>query len=438
MIRIRRGLDLDLPGAAAARSASDIEAGPPVHTVAVVGPDARGLRPHLEVKPGDRVRAGEPLFRDRSNPGAPFLSPGTGVVEAVHRGERRVLLSVVVRLEDDDASGWPVEGSGPGADPAAFDRDAARDLLVRAGLWAALRERPFGRVPRPEAQPRALFVPAMDTEPLAPDPAVVLDGRGADFRAGLELFARAADAPVRVCRAPGAAIDAGGLDGASVHEFAGPHPAGLPGTHMHFLDPAGPRSRLWVAGYRTVAAAGALLRTGRAPVDRVVALTGPMVARPRLVRTRVGASVDDLLRGGLADGPARVVAGSALSGRTAEGPLAYLGPDHRQVCVLSDAVRPRRLSWLRPAPRRPDWTTAAHGEPRPILPLRVFERVMPLDILPVPLLKALAVRDLERAVELGCLELLAEDLALLSYVDPGKGEFGADLEAVLDELAKGA
>jgi len=221
----------------------------------------------------------------------------------------------------------------------------------------------------------------------------VLDGRGADFRAGLELFARAADAPVRVCRAPGAAIDAGGLDGASVHEFAGPHPAGLPGTHMHFLDPAGPRSRLWVAGHRTVAAAGALLRTGRAPVDRVVALTGPMVARPRLVRTRVGASVDDLLRGGLADGPARVVAGSALSGRTAEGPLAYLGPDHRQVCVLSDAVRPRRLSWLRPAPRRPDWTTAAHGEPRPILPLRVFERVMPLDILPVPLLKALAVRD---------------------------------------------
>jgi Na+-transporting NADH:ubiquinone oxidoreductase subunit A len=189
---------------------------------------------------------------------------------------------------------------------------------------------------------------------------------------------------------------------------------------MHFLDPVGRGRTNWHVGYQDVVAIGRLFTTGRIPFERVVALAGPRVTRPRLVRTRLGASVDDLVRGELERGPCRVVSGSVLSGRQASGWGRHLGRQHLAVAVLAQE------------------DTALHGRPGPMIPVESFERVMPLDLLPVPLLRALAIGDVDAAESLGCLELAEEDHALCTYVCPGKLDYGAHLRAVLDELGKGS
>ena len=404
MIHIRRGLDLTLPGAPEQR----IAPAAPVRHVALLGDDYVGLRPRLAVQPGDHVRTGQLLFTDKRNPDVRFTSPGCGEVVAVNRGAKRKLDSVVVRVDDTEES--EEFDAFTGGD---LERSVVRDQLVRSGLWTALRARPFGRTPPPDSTPRSLFVTAIDTQPFAPDPTCVLAGQDADFVRGLKLLARLTDGPVRLCQRPDTAIPGADVPGVDVHEFAGPHPAGLPGTHIHFLDPAGEGRTVWHIGYQDVAAVGALFRTGRLPTERVVALAGPLVESPGLVRTRLGASTAELLAGRLRDGRCRVISGSVLAGRAA----AFLGRYHRQVSVLSDVQPP---------------------EPRAILPIRVYEKVMPLDLMPVPLLKALVVGDIEHAIELGCLELDEEDLALCSYVCPGNNDFGAHLRKVLNEIEKDA
>jgi len=388
MIRIRRGLDVPVLGA----PVQAIEEGPAISQVAVSGEDYVGLRPRMAVAVGDRVRTGQLLFADKRNESARFTAPGCGEVVAIERGEKRRLLAVVVRLEGDECE--------------EFVGDV-RDVLVRSGLWTALRARPFGHVPPPDPKPRSIFVTAMDTSPLGADPACVLAGREGDFESGLRALAQLTDGPVRLCRRPGAAIPAGG---AEVHEFAGPHPAGLPGTHIHFLDPAGPDRVVWHIGYQDVAAIGALLRTGRLSTERVIALGGPMVARPSLLRTRIGASLRELLAGRLREGAQRVISGSVLSGRVG----SFLGRYHTQVAVLAGA--PPRV------------------RPRAVVPTGAYERVMPLDIEPTALVKALLVGDVEGAIELGCLELEEEDLALCSYVCPSGSDFGEPLRAVLNGI----
>jgi len=406
-LRIRRGLDVRVPGAPEQR----IVDGPPVRHVALVGDDYAGLRPRLAVRPGDRVRAGELLFTDRRNEGVRFVAPGAGEVVAIHRGPRRRLVSVVIRLEGDDAEEFRPFDERALADPGDAE---TRHVLVASGLWTALRARPFGRVAQPGGAADAIFVQALDTEPLAPDPALVLAGRAADLDFGLRVLRRLTAGPLWLCVRPGGAWP--DVEGVSVCEVAGPHPAGLPGTHIHHLAPVGGARTAWHAGAQDVAAIGALFRTGRLPLERVVAVAGPQVDGPCLLRTRAGASTDELLAGRLRPGAARVLSGSPLSGRAAEGPAAFLGRYARAVCALP------------PAP--PGWP----GPARAIYPLDAYERVFPFDLPPVPLLKALAVGDVDRARELGCLELAEEDLALCAYVDPGRNAFGPSLRAALATL----
>ena len=229
------------------------------------------------------------------------------------------------------------------------------------------------------------------------------------FERGLRALASLTDGPVRLCMRAGAAIPAAD---AEVHEFSGPHPAGLPGSHIHFLDPVGVGFAVVYVGYQDVAAMGELLRTGRLPTSRVVAVGGPGVVRPTLLRTRLGASLPELLEGQLREGAHRVISGSVFSGRVA----AHLGRYHTQVSVLAAA---------------PPLVRA-----RAVVPTGAYERVMPLDILPTPLVKALFVGDVERAIELGCLELEEEDLALCAYVCPSGSDFGAPLRTLLTAIGK--
>lgn len=301
MIKIRRGLDVPIAGWAQ----QEIHTGPEIRSVALIGSDYVGLRPTLAVKEGDQVRPGQVLFTDRDNADVAFTTPAGGVVRTIHRGERRLLQSVVIDILDD------LDGAGSAAFPAwlptelsGLRRDQVVDSLVQSGLWTALRTRPYSKIPAPGSQPHSLFVTAMDTNPLSADPARVIAAAEQDFAAGLRVLTRLLDGPVHLCVAAGAEIQGG--EGVTRHEFAGPHPAGLVGTHIHFIDPVGAGKIVWHIGYQDVIAVGRLFLTGRLDTGRVVALSGPSVKVPRLVRTRLGANIAELTQGSLVAGDVRV------------------------------------------------------------------------------------------------------------------------------------
>jgi Na+-transporting NADH:ubiquinone oxidoreductase subunit A len=387
------------------------------------------------------------LFTDRRHPGVGWTAPTAGQVAAINRGAKRVLQSVVI----DVAGGAEREFARyDAAALGALSREAVRENLLASGLWTALRARPFSHVPPADALPHSIFVTAIDTHPLAADPAVVLAGNEAAFTQGVALLGRLTDGKVFVVCRSGASVPRLASGGVEHIEFAGPHPAGLPGTHIHFLDPVHEHKTVWHIGYQDVVAIGKLFTTGRLHSERVIALAGPGVERPRLLRTVLGASTDELVAGQLQAGEQRVVSGSVLGGRQAHGALAFLGRYHLQVSVLPEGRERRLLGWLSPGTQRHSamriylssilgarnlpMDTSTNGSPRAIVPIGAYEKVMPLDILATPLLKALVVGDVEVAAKLGALELDEEDLALCTYVCPGKYEYGPILRDNLSRI----
>lgn len=443
LIKIRKGLDIPLDG----KPANIVSDAADVRTVALLGGDVVGLRPKMAVAIGDRVSLGQTLFTDNANPGVNFTSPGAGDVVQINRGARRALQSVVVGLDGDDAMEFARFES---AELESLGGDAVRENLLASGLWTALRTRPFGRIPSPDTTPSAIFVTATDTNPLAADPNAVLQGDANNLDAGLRIISQLTQGCVYLCTHPDSNMSVPETGNFRHVEFTGPHPAGLVGTHIHFLHPAGETRTVWHLRYFDVIAIGELFLTGRLPTRRTIALSGPMASQPRLLRTRVGASTDDLIRGEAKDGKLRVVSGSVLSGHRATGPLAWLGRYHNQITLLPEGGEREFLSWMRPGNSRYSalraYTghlvnrgrfslgTSQNGSPRAMVPIGSFERVMPLDILATPLLKALLVEDTDKAKALGCLELDEEDLALCSFVCNGKYEYGPFLRMNLDEI----
>lgn len=444
-IRIRKGLDIPVAGAPQQR----IEAAPAVSRVALLGRDYPGLRPKLSVQVGDRVRLGQALFSDRGEPRIRWTAPGAGSVVAIERGPRRALQAVVLALDGDEAESFP---AWPAAQLATLERDSVQDGLLNSGLWTALRQRPFARIPAADTVPHSIFVTAIDTNPLAADPRLVIMERAAAFVAGLTVLSRLTPGAVYVCQGPGDDLPMPDLNSMVAAHFSGPHPAGLPGTHIHFLDPVGEHKTVWYLNYQDVLAMGELFTTGRLPIERVIALAGPNVRRPRLLRTRLGASIEELLRGELLAGPTRVVSGSLLAGHQAAGWARYLGRYDLSIAALPEGQPREFLAWIMPGlkkysairayaagwlPRRSfRLTTSQNGSPRAMVPIGNFEKVMPLDILPAPLLKALLVRDTDTARALGCLELDAEDLALCTFVCCSKYDYGAALRENLNAIEK--
>jgi Na+-transporting NADH:ubiquinone oxidoreductase subunit A len=468
--RFKRGLDLPLRG----EPSEAVDDAPLPSHVALLADDYPGMKPGMHVEVGDGVRLGQLLFEDKKEPSVRYTAPGSGTVVAIHRGAKRALRSVVIRLDQRDRGDGDDSvsfSSFTGTHPSSLKREDVRSLLVESGLWTALRGRPFGRVASPEAAPRSIFVTALDTQPLAPNLRHALEGRESDLERGLQALARLTDGPVFLCRAPGSPIAAPSGSQFRVEEFAGPHPAGLPGTHIHSLDPASRTRLVWYIGLQDVLAVGKLFGTGKLDLRRVISFGGPSVKSPRHLRTRVGASIDDLAAGNLHPGPSgngsepasahggaslpahRVISGSVLSGRAAQGEvLGYLGRYHQQISVVPEDARRRFLGWLAPGSdefsvtnlflsrvlprRRFELTTSTHGSPRAIVPLGLYEKVMPLDLMPTFLLKALVVDDVERAEELGCLELEEEDLSLCTFVCPGKIDYGSHLRRLLTTIEK--
>jgi len=401
---IRQGLDIPVTGA----PRQTVENGSVVSSVALFGSDFHGVSPEILAQLGDQVGLGQPLYRDRNRPEILFTAPASGVVAEINYSHHRSLESIVIRCE-----------TVPSA-PLGISEDA-RALLLKSGLWAAFKTRPFGQIPDPNAQAEAILVTAMDSNPLAADPAVILQTAKESFARGLDALTELNQASVLVCQATGPALIEHQNDHIRCEMFSGKHPAGLAGTHLDRLGLSG--KSVWQIGYQDVISIGHLFLTGQLSTERVISLAGPMVQTPRLLRTQRGANLDDLLKGELSEGALRVLSGSVLSGRTS----THLGHFDTQVSVLAaPAVKKRKLLFPR-----------FSASPTPILPSEAFERALPQNILPVPLMRALSVGDWDAAVKLGCLDLLEEDVALLSYLCSSGNDYSTLLRQALDDFAEG-
>ena len=449
----KKGLDLPIAG----EPVQEIEDALSPRHVAILAADSVGLRAQMHVSVGDDVRRGQLLFEDKKIPGVRYTATATGTVTSINRGARRALRSVVIRLSREEREGrQPSEvtfRSFSGRYPTGLNPDAVRELLIESGLWVALRSRPFGRVADPSIRPNSIFVTAIDTQPLSPSLDRVMGDSAEPFGRGLAALCRLTNGPVFVCTAPKSSLDFKTSDQIHHEQFSGPHPVGTVGLHIHTLDPVDRNKVVWHIGAQDVVTIGKLFQTGSLYVNRVIALGGPSVRRPRLLRTRLGASLDEILSDQLENIETRVISGSVLTGRTADGPvLGYLGRYHQQVSALKEGREREFFGWLKPglnkfssiptfistllSGKQFRFTTTTNGSQRAIVPIGMFENVMPFDLMVTTLLRSLVMGDVERAEELGCLELDEEDLSLCTFVCSGKNDYGPHLRYVLDVIER--
>lgn len=455
LFKISKGLDLPIAGEPEQKV---YEAKTP-RSVAVVATDYVGMKPRMEVSVGDVVKRGQLLFEDKKTAGVRHTAPGAGTVVAINRGYRRVLQTVVIELNEAERSGNVTDAdqvtfeSYTGNSVAGLSDEQVKALLVESGLWPVLRARPYSKVADPTTSPYSIFVNAMDTNPLAASPELSMEGNEEAFETGLLCLVKLTGGETYLCRKPGSAINASPHSGVTVHEFDGVHPAGTVGLHINYVSPVNRERTAWHLNSQDVIAIGQLFLTGKLPVERVISLAGPQVREPRVLKTRVGVSLADLTQGELQEGESRVISGSVLSGRMATDEVqGFLGRYDLQVSVLREGRERVLFGWLMPGfnffstlnlfaskllgGKKFDFSTAIHGGHRAIVPVGSLEKVMPLKIMPTFLLRALIAGDLERAEELGCLELDEEDLALCTFVCPSKGDYGPALRQGLEKIEK--
>ena len=440
---IKRGLNLPIQG----QPVQQIQAGPEISRVGLVADDYVGMRPTMLVGVGDKVKLGQPVFTDKKNKGVLFTAPGAGTVTAITRGEKRKFESLTIELEGDAQETFHSFSSLD-----EIEREAVVDNLVKSGLWTSIRTRPFSRSPGIDSAPHSIFVTAMDSNPLAAEPELIIDQHKDWFVAGLNTIKHLTEGKVFVCTRTDSRVPGRDIHGVQFEEFSGPHPSGLAGTHIHLLDPVSADKTVWYINYQDVIAIGHLFTTGELMTQRTIALGGPRVSDAGLFTTRLAADVSEFVAGKVVGDNNRVVSGSVLSGRKVETPFEFLGRFHLQVSVLEEGNKREFLGWQRPRPDKfsvtgvyvGSWlkgklfpmTTSTEGSRRAMVPVGSYERVMPLDVLPTQLLRALIVEDTEQAQALGALELDEDDLALCTYVCPGKYEYGSILRENLTRIEK--
>ena len=441
MITIKKGLNLPISGA----PRQEISEGRSVRSVALVGYDYHGMKPTMLVREGDSVKKGQAVFSDKKNPGVLFTAPASGVVAKINRGARRVFQSIVIDVQGDEQVSFKQYSA---AELVALPVADLVGQLVESGLWTAFRTRPYSKAPAIDAQPSAIFVQAMDTNPLAVDPVVVIAEQSEAFALGLTLLTKLTAGKVWLCKAAGAKIPS--AEGVTVEEFSGVHPAGNPGTHIHFLAPVSVKRTVWTIGYQDVIAIAKLFSTGQLDTSRVIAIAGPQVKEPRLIRTLLGASLAELDQDELKPGENRLISGSVFGGHAGLSVTEFLGRYHTQLSVLENDYSRPMVHFLRLGTHMYsvkntyvsslfknklfDFTTSTNGSERSMLPIGQYEKIMPLDILPTQLLRALVCGDLESAEQLGVLELDEDDLALCTYVCAGKYEYGPILRDTLTKI----
>jgi Na+-transporting NADH:ubiquinone oxidoreductase subunit A len=444
VIKIKKGLDLPIIG----EPTNIVDAKTSKH-VAILGNDYIGLKPTMLVAVGDNVKKGQLLFTDKKMEGVKYTSPASGKVIEINRGEKRVFLSMVIELDGNDEI---VFNAYPKNELASLTVEQVKEQLIESGLWTSLRERPFSKVANPKIVPHSIFITAMDSNPLAPSMNILLEGNEDSFKNGMLVLSKLTEGNLYLCKDEGAQIPEVNDAKMKVQEFSGVHPKGLPGTHIHLLDPASRTKQVWYVGLQDVIAIGELFTTGKINVERIISFAGPSVKNPRHIKTRIGASLKELSESELIGVNNRIISGSVLSGRNANKPEDFLGRYHQQVTVISENDKRDFLGWVIPksdlfsvknvllsslmSGKKFSFNTALNGGERAIVPVGSYEKVMPLDILPTFLLRSLAVDDVEEAEALGCMELDEEDLALCTFVCPSKIDHGLNLRRNLTLIDK--
>lgn len=432
IITLRKGLDINLLGKAQ-ESLSDA---PTAAEYALSPLDFEGVTPKLLVKVGDEVKAGTPLFFNKYNERILFTSPVSGKVAAVNRGEKRRILTVTVT---PDAVQRYEEFAKPDLQKAT--REQIVELLLRSGLWPMIIQRPYGVIASPDDTPKAIFISAFDSAPLAPDYNFVLKSEQKNLQAGIDLLRRLTPGKVHLSVRAGAEGAMTALKGVETHAFAGKHPVGNVGVQIHHIDPVNKGDIVWTVNIQDVAIIGRLVNEGRVDMTRVIAVTGSEVEKPHYVRVISGARVDSILKGNLKpqkeNGHVRIISGNVLTGVKSD-PEGFLAFYANQITVIPEGDRYELLGWAMPrlnkfsvsrayfswlCPRKAyNLDTNMNGGERPFVVTGLYERYLPMDIYPMYLLKACLAGDIEKMENLGIYEVVEEDFALCEFVDPSKIE----------------
>ncbi len=441
-IKIKKGLDLHLAGAV-----SDFMNITPCHTptVAVIPDDFEGLIPKMEVKEGDKVLSGQPVMRHKLHEAIKLVSPATGTIKAIVRGERRKILRVVIEVEQG-------EGMTHDVKKTTLSPDEARELLMKSGLWAMMRQRPYDIVPDPHAVIRDIFVCGFDSAPLAYTVTEFPDDARKNLEAGVKLLSSLTQGKVYVSRRQGQALP--DLSGAEMVDISGPHPSGNAGTMIAAIAPVNKGETVISLDLATLGRIGALALTGKVPMETTVALTGSEVTSPRLIRTLIGAEMNSLLKGAIkADGRNhRIISGNVLTGHK-ESMEGYLRYPYRQITVIPEGDDVAEfMGWTSLSPKKMSTSPSFPGHflgkklfspdarllggRRAMIMSGEYDKVMPMDILPEYLIKAILGRDIDRMEQLGIYEVAPEDFALAEYADTSKLELQKIVREGLDYLRK--
>ena len=434
MIKISKGLDLPISG----KPAITISDEPKISSVSLLANDFVGMKPTMLVKENDEVKVGEKLFEDKKNPGIFFTAPAGGLIKSINRGDKRKFLSIEIEISQNEEFIDFDMGSS---------QDEIKNTLINSGLWNVFRTRPFNRTPNISSSPEALFINCCDTNPLSVDPYEIINIDKDSFDKGLETIKQLFDCDIHLTYQNNNFDNT--LSGINYHQFTGPHPAGLVGTHISKIHPVNLNSKVWTANFQDIISIGYLKKNKKIKTTKIISLGGPAVFEPSLIKVRHGSNLDEITAGKIEDN-SRVISGSVLHGHESEGVMKYLGYYDSQVSVIPDEVNEIFLNWLMPGsslhsklnvfissfikPKKYIFNTSIGGGNRAIVPISSYEEVVPMDILVTQLLKSLVVSDIEMAIDLGMLELVPEDLSLCSYVCPSKYDYSSILMDNLNKL----
>jgi len=434
VIKISKGLDLPISG----KPDTSITDEPKISSVSLLANDFVGMKPTMLVKENDEVKVGEKLFEDKKNPGIFFTAPAGGLIKSINRGDKRKFLSIEIEISQNEEFIDFDMGSS---------QDEIKNTLINSGLWNVFRTRPFNRTPNISSSPEALFINCCDTNPLSVDPYEIINIEKNSFDKGLETIKQLFDCDIHLTYQNNNFDNT--LSGINYHQFTGPHPAGLVGTHISKIHPVNLNSKVWTANFQDIISIGYLKINKKIKTTKIISLGGPAVFEPSLIKVRYGSNLDEITAGKIEDN-SRVISGSVLHGHESEGVMKYLGYYDSQVSVIPDEVNEIFLNWLMPGsslhsklnvfissfikPKKYIFNTSIGGGNRAIVPISSYEEVVPMDILVTQLLKSLVVSDIEMAIDLGMLELVPEDLSLCSYVCPSKYDYSSILMDNLNKL----
>ena len=432
IITLRKGLDINLAG----KPQETLTEAPLSPEYALSPLDFEGVTPKLLVKVGDEVKAGTPLFFNKYNERVLFTSPVSGKVAAINRGEKRKVLSVTVT---PDAVQRYEEFEKPDLKKAS--REQIVELLLRSGLWPMIVQRPYGIIADPNDTPKAVFISAFDSAPLAPDYNFVLRDEQRNLQAGIELMRRLTPGKVHLSVRAKAEGQMPSLKGAELHAFAGKHPVGNVGVQIHHVDPINKGDIVWTVNIQDLAIIGRLVNEGRVDMHKTVAVTGSEIEKPAYVRIIAGARVDSVVKGNVKaqkEGDSiRFISGNVLTG-TKTALDGFVGFYANQLTAIPEGDKYELLGWAMPrlkkfsvsrayfswlCPKKEyDLDTNLNGGERPFVVTGLYEQYLPMDIYPMYLLKACLAGDIDKMENLGIYEVTEEDFALCEFVDPSKIE----------------